>query len=235
MKIRVNYVSVIVGVTLAILLGAGIIAATNKNSAIVQSQPISFAPYVGKGHRARAVGVTEVKSHVKKGITEIEIRNRSSHQITAVTLGWYLVEAGNPQSIIAQGETESIILDEQLETKSFGRISFPLMSLTKVRGILSSFPPNGAYIVRVAITGAQASDGKTWRAKPITDLDPEKSSNLNFTFGCADQICAVVGDHLSCGSGTGTNCSNASDANSCTNTMCEKKKDTEVELDDFSN
>lgn len=137
----------------------------------------SAQPYMGKGFQSRPAVVTSVKSEIKTfSVTSIGIVNNSSKSISALKLSWTLSREESPESILQQGETPLITLENPIATKASKRVTFPVVSfLEATKPFVKNGMLKGNYRIDVAVKEIQFSDKTTWVAGQDVAISGQKS------------------------------------------------------------
>jgi hypothetical protein len=147
----------------SVLTVAGAWTATQGQSAPSKLPPgkwtFAAGPYSGQSLDASPVQVYSVTTEADKGLTvgKVTLVNRSSKDVSAVRLHWYLSEAGEPERVLLEGETDLIGV---WLTAGRGRVlSYPAVSFAKVcRPLLKGGRLSGDYRLDVAVSEVKYAD-----------------------------------------------------------------------------
>jgi hypothetical protein len=128
---------------------------------------VGFHLYQAAGFDSIPVRVTSVKSERNKGLSGVELRNRSAQPVTAVKIGWYVSTEGGPGTILAKGESPLLSLPSTLNENESLQFSLPAVSLFKILNpVVRGNTLGGDFSVQVAVTEIVYEDGSTWKFSP---------------------------------------------------------------------
>jgi hypothetical protein len=137
------------------------------------------------------VRVIGVKSEGDKGLTRVELRNRSSKGVTAVRIGWYVSTENGPGTILAQGKTP--LLSASLHANESVRLSVPPVSLAKIlKPAVRSNTLRGDFNVQVAVTEIVYEDGSTWKFSQPANVAQIKVQYAHAPQGGCGNICRWI-------------------------------------------
>jgi len=121
---------------------------------------LATGPYTGAGHETLPVDVFSVTTDAGRGltVTRVSLLNRTSRDVSAVKLRWYLKDKAQNQ-LLLEGETQSI--DVAIPAGKEQTLSFPVVSFARICGpLVKGGILTGNYRLEVAVgevTYAEAS------------------------------------------------------------------------------
>lgn len=125
---------------------------------------VGFHLYRAEGFDSLPVRVTSVRSERGKGLSAVELRNRSSKSVAAVKIGWYVSTEGGPGTILAKGESPLLSLPSTLNDNESLQFSLPPVSLFKILNpVVKANTLRGDFSVQVAVTEIVYADQSTWK------------------------------------------------------------------------
>jgi hypothetical protein len=146
---------------------------------------VGFHLYQGEGFDSMPVRVTSVRSERNKGLSGVELRNRSSKPVTAIKIGWYVSTEGGPGTILAKGESPLLSLPATLNDNESLQFSLPPVSLIKILSpVVKGKTLRGDFSVQVAVTEIVYKDGSTWKFSP-----PENVARIAVKYAHATGAC----------------------------------------------
>lgn len=152
---------------------------------------VGFHLYQAEGFDSMPVRVIGVKSEGDKGLTRVELRNRSSKGVAAVRIGWYVSTEGGPGTILAQGETS--LLSAPLHANESVQLSIPPVSLARIlKPAVRSNTLRGDFSVQVAVTEIVYEDGSTWKFSQPANVAQIKVQYAHAPQGGCGQICRWI-------------------------------------------
>lgn len=183
---------------------------------------VGFHAYRAEGFDLVPVRVTSVTSEGNKGLTKVELRNRSSKSVTAIKVGWYVSTEGGPGTILAKGESALLGLPGALQAGENFQFSLPPVSLAKIlKPVVKGKTLRGDYSVQVVVTEVVYDDGSTWKISQPANVARVVLNYAHPMPACANQTCrwnASLGSYQ-CVDGTGELCTN--EGSSCTSHACD--------------
>ena len=152
---------------------------------------VGFHLYQAEGFDSMPVRVIGVKSEGDKGLTRVELRNRSSKGVAAVRIGWYISTEGGPGTILARGE--SSLLSAPLHANESVQLSIPPVSLARIlKPAVRSNTLRGDFSVQVAVTEIVYEDGSTWKFSQPANVAQIKVQYAHAPQGGCGQICRWI-------------------------------------------
>ena len=158
--------------TLAVLLLLVVGGANVPSSAQTQlptgDWSFSHRPYVRPGAEAHPVRVTSVKGEASRlEISAEAISNQSGKNVSGLRLSWYLTRDGEPNVVLRSGTTPTVFpLDIPSGASHQGNV--PVMAFADVyQPLVISGQLRGRFVLEVAVTEVQYTDGTVWRAEGL--------------------------------------------------------------------
>lgn len=183
---------------------------------------VGFHPYRAAGFNEVPVRVTSVTSKGNKGLTNVEIRNRSEKTVTAVKIGWYVSTENGPGTILTKGESALIAIPNNFNANESLEISLPPVSLAKILWpVVKGNTLRGDFSVQVVVTEVVWEDGAHWKFSQPSNVARINSNYAHAMPACANQTCrynSSLGAYQ-CVDGTGELCTN--EGSSCTSSACD--------------
>jgi hypothetical protein len=182
---------------------------------------VGFHPYHAAGFNEVPVRVISVTSKGNKGLTNVELRNRSEKPVTAVKIGWYVSNENGPGTILTRGESPLMGIPNNLNANESLKLNLPPVSLAKIlKPVVKRNTLRGDFSVQVVVTEVVYEDGSNWK---FSQPDNVARIAVNYAHAmpqCANQTCrwnASIGAYQ-CVDGTGELCTNQGDQ--CTSSSC---------------
>jgi hypothetical protein len=146
-------------------LGFGYVRNNAENRQLPRSGwTVGFHPYRAAGFNEVPVRVTGVRSEGDRGITNVELQNRSEKTVTAVKIGWYVSTENEPGTILTKGESALIVIPNNLNANDSLQLGLPPVSLAKIlKPVVKGNTLRGAFSVQVVVTEIVYEDGSNWR------------------------------------------------------------------------
>lgn len=119
---------------------------------------LSAGPYSGSGHESVPVDVFSVTTDAAGGltVTSVSLFNRSSRDVSAVKLHWYLKEEEQSQALL-EGDTQLIDIDVPAGKEQV--LSFPVVSFARVsKSLLRGGKLTGNYRLEIAVSEVNYAD-----------------------------------------------------------------------------
>lgn len=125
----------------------------------------SAHPYLGEGYESRPVVVTSVKTVLKDlSVTAVKVRNISSKPVAAVKIGWYLSNEREGPSVLKEGETQFVDVENGLAVGEAKVLQLPIVSFGRIyKSLVRGGHLEGDYRVEIAVTEILFEDQSTWR------------------------------------------------------------------------
>ena len=187
---------------------------------------VGFHPYRAAGFNEVPVRVTSVGSEGLKGLTNVEIRNRSEKPVTAVKIGWYVSTEDGPGTILTKGESAPIAIPNNFNPKESFQLSVPPISLAKIlRPVVKGNTLRGDFSVQVVVTEVFYADGSNWKFPQPNNVARIKVNYAHAMPACANQSCrwhSEIGSYQ-CEAANGELCTNY--GNNCSSSACDPNAD----------
>jgi hypothetical protein len=152
---------------------------------------VGFRLYQAEGFDSMPVRVIGVKSEGDKGLTGVELRNRSSKPVSTIRIGWYVSTEGGPGTILAQGETP--LLSASLHADESAQFSIPPVSLAKIlKPIMKGNTLRGDFSIQVAVTEIVYEDGPSWKFSQPANVAQIKVHYAHAPQGGCGQVCRWI-------------------------------------------
>jgi hypothetical protein len=152
---------------------------------------VGFHLYQAEGFDSMPVRVIGVKSEGDKGLTGVELRNRSSKPVSTIRIGWYVSTEGGPGTILAQGETP--LLSASLHADESAQFSIPPVSLAKIlKPIMKGNTLRGDFSIQVAVTEIVYEDGPSWKFSQPANVAQIKVHYAHAPQGGCGQVCRWI-------------------------------------------
>lgn len=182
---------------------------------------VGFLPYQAEGFDSIPVRVTSVTSKGSKGLTNVELRNRSEKAVTAVKIGWYVSNKNQPGTIVTKGESPFLGIPNNLNANETAELNLPPVSLAKIlRPAVKRNKLNGDFSVQVVVTEITYEDGTNWKFTQPNNVTRIAVNNAHAMPQCANQTCQYNPEihAYQCVGAEGQLCTNKGDE--CTSTTC---------------
>jgi hypothetical protein len=180
---------------------------------------VGFHFYQAEGFDSIPVRVTSVKSEKGKGLSAVELRNRSSKSVAAIKIGWYVSTEGGPGTILAKGESPLLSLPSILNEDESLQFNLPPVSLRKILNpVIKGKTLSGDFSVQVAVTEIVYEGGSTWKFSAPGNVARIKLEYAHAAGACG-YACRWTGTGFACVLGEpGEDCTAYPD--SCTVSWC---------------
>ena len=182
---------------------------------------VGFIPYHAEGFDSVPVRVTSVTSKGTKGLTNVELRNRTEKTVTAIKIGWYVSNQNQPGTILTKGESPLLGIPNNLNANETAELNLPPVSLAKImKPVVKGNKLKGNFSVQVVVTEINYEDGTNWK---FTQPHNVARVTVNYAHAmpqCANQTCQYnpsIGAYQ-CVGAEGQLCTNKGDE--CTSTTC---------------
>ena len=182
---------------------------------------VGFHPYRAAGFNEVPVRVTSVRSEGNKGITNVEIRNKSDKTVTAVKIGWYVSTEDGPGTILTKGESALIAIPNNFNANETIELSVPPISLAQIlKPVVKGNTLRGDFSVQVVVTQIAWEDGSTWNFSHPNNVARIAVNYSHAMPACANQTCKWHSDlgAYQCEAALGELCTNEGTA--CTSSAC---------------
>jgi hypothetical protein len=199
-----------------------------KNSTLPPGRyTLSASPYLGDSYNAAPVLAYAVRS--KSGdIISVKLATRLPKEVVAIGLKWIATDDEARRNERTSGEVRWINTKGHLDSKrrrlevKFGEPFFSFAQSSPALLKKGETELNGQFNIAVKVVGARYEDGSTWsEGEAVPELVNLSSTNPQAP--CARQTCVIDGSgtFFTCQqTNHNTNCTNSSDATSCTITIC---------------
>jgi len=182
---------------------------------------VGFHPYRAAGFNEVPVRVTSVRSEGNKGLTNVDLRNRSEKTVTAVKIGWFVSTEDGPGTILTRGESALIAIPNNLKANETIELTVPPVSLTKIlRHVVKGNKLRGDFSVQVVVTQIVWEDGSNWNFSHPNNVARIAINYSHAVPACANQSCrwhSELGAYQ-CEAANGELCTN--EGTSCTSSAC---------------
>lgn len=146
---------------------------------------VGFHLYQAERFDSLPVRVTSITSKGNKGLTDVELRNRSTKAVSAVKIGWYVSTVNGPGTILTQGESSLLSLTAPLQANEKSEFSVPPISLAKIlKPMVKGNTLRGDFSVQVAVTEIVYEDGSTWKFSQPDNVAQIKVRYAHAQGGC---------------------------------------------------
>jgi hypothetical protein len=182
---------------------------------------VGFHPYRAAGFNEVPVRVTSVRSEGNKGLTNVDLRNRSEKTVTAVKIGWFVSTEDGPGTILTRGESALIAIPNNFKANETIELSVPPVSLAKIlRPVVKGNTLRGDFSVQVVVTQIVYEDGSNWNFSQPNNVARIAVNYSHAMPACANQSCrwhSELGAYQ-CEGANGELCTN--EGTSCTSSAC---------------
>jgi len=169
MKITTFIMALILFVGLLLFAGNVLDFNGNKTQALSSDIPgkwtFSARPDMDEGFNTRPVIVWSIKT-TKKTLTVsgIFIENLSNKKVSAVTIGWKLIDNAENSVVQQTGNTKLLRLEESLEHKSTKYLEGDFISFYDVyKPLLKKGKLEGDYSIKIFVSEVQFADKSLWK------------------------------------------------------------------------
>ena len=129
---------------------------------------LSAGSYSGTDYKNMPVDVFSVTTDATKGlsIVSVSLQNRTSKDVSAVKLRWYLKDNDQKQ-VLQEGDTPLIDIDiPAMKTQT---LSYPVVSFARIhRPFLRGITLQGNYRIEIAVSEVHYADGSIWNISQIS-------------------------------------------------------------------
>jgi hypothetical protein len=212
-----------IAITLPCVALAGYVRNNAENKQLPRNGwAVGFHSYRAEGFDSIPVRVISVTSKGNQGLTNVELRNRSSKPVTAVKIGWYVSTEDGPGTVLTKGESPLLSLPATLQADERLQLKVPPVSLAKIlKPVVKGNTLRGDFSVQVAVIEIVYEDGSTWKFSEPNNVARVQLNNAHaLPPGCAGQTCKWKAEiqAYQCEASSGELCTNSGD--SCTSSAC---------------
>jgi len=223
-KSKLRIFAIPVTLTCLALGAVAYIRAERSNQLPRSGWSIGFHSYHAAGFDSIPLRVTSVRSEGLKGLTRVQLQNRSDKPITAVKIGWYLSTEDGPGTILTKGESPLLSLPDVLQPDQDSHLNVPPVSLAKIlKPFVKGNTLRGDFSVQVVVTEIVYADGSTWKFSQPDNVARIKINYAHPMAPCANQTCKFDGTVYHCVDGAGELCTNQ--GQSCDSSACPPNGD----------